>query len=326
MASAADALQMAPRKVGAGENDYQPVRDEVPRRTKSLPWSTRRVTIVVAGVLMALAGLAFTITDFALPTVAWPYHGYNVTSTTSFLYYGLQFSQWNIAIPLHVTMTVFGIFLALLALPALYTEIYERSKMYGVDSYLAGIMVFALVAYAFFFALVCNMQDLMVFLAVALGFQLAQLFFYFLFYEGMGQRLKALRDADAGVGSAEDAAAKTPAIWTAFFFALTMWIMQCVYFATYGITSMQYYQSVTSAVTGSARWWVILANLLVWFLATLVILVLTAVRYMAIAGGAYARLRRSSVYDVAIIIVIFIALALLGISLLVGGVVGQPTY
>ncbi len=310
----------APTSDGNGE--YQSLGDH-----PSLPWYARRAWLVALGLLMAAAGLAFFIVDFAQPPALWPYRGYNVTILTAFPYKGLQWSQWNIAIPFHMLMIVTGVTIALLAMEAIYREIYERSQHDGINGYIAGVVLLSKLVYVYLFIQVCNIQDLMMQIAIAIGFALSEVGFLYNFIVNMGPRLLALRETDKqGGGDYHAATHGLRSDWLNYWFAFTMLVFQYVYVGTYGIYSLQYYQSVASGIVGAGRYWIILSNLIVYFIGTLVAQVLFAVRYMKGEGWGSAMLRQSSVFDVVILIIWFVIVTFLGVGFLVAGIVGQDTY
>ncbi len=289
-------------------------------------WTVRRGWIVTIAFLLAILGLALFICDFALPPVTWPYHGYNVTITTTFPYYGLQFSQWNIAIPVHFLMFVFGVMIGLLALPSIYAFLFEMTKYKGVSIYLAGIYVMVNAAYVFFYAQVANLQDLMLCLVLSVPMQIAAAGYLYNFLCDMAPRLLALRQAETKGESVNygQIAAAHPVAWRNYLQALNLAVWTIVVVGVYSITSLQHYQYATSAVANSARYWIIIANLVLWAVVDIIVFTMLALRAMASASGQSMRL--ANVFDVLMLFIHFCLFALVGIALFVAAVIGQPTY
>jgi hypothetical protein len=289
-------------------------------------WTARRGWIVAIAFLMAAAGITFFICDFALPPVTWPYNGYNVTITTTLPYRGLQFSQWNIAIPVHFLMFVFGVMMGLLALPSIYAFMYEMSKYHGVSLYLAGIYVMFNAAYVFFYAQVANLQDLLMCLVLSVPMQIAAAGYLYNFLCDMAPRLLALRQAETKSDNVPytKIAAAHPIPWRNYLQALNLAIWTIVIVSVYSITSLQYYQYATSSVTNSARYWIIIANLVLWAVVDIVVFALFALRAMASETGK--SMRMSNVFDVLVLFTQFFLFGLIGVALFVAAVIGQPTY
>lgn len=304
---------------------------------KEAEWTGTRWAFGILGFLLFGFGLAAFITDLALSPATAPYHGYTVTILTALPYYGLQFSQWNIAIPYHLFVALVGLAMWILLIPPVFDEIFLASTRYGISGYVVVIWIMATLGYTWTFAEVCNAQDFFILYGVTMGLALSMLLFIFNFVVDNRKRYLALLALDmyersGGEGETGGAMSKSEAEelvshhahWRNFYFAVTMFVLLVVFFGTYGITSLQYYQIDTSSVPQAARWWIILSNLIVWFVLTTIIIILFGLRYSD--SGNCAPLRKFSTFGIIVLVLESVILLFLAVCFMVAAVVGEPTY
>jgi hypothetical protein len=293
-------------------------------------WTGPKWAFGIIGFIIFGFGFACLLTDFVLAPIAVPYRGYTVTIATAFPFYNLQWSQWNIAIPYHFLVTLIGIAILILLIPAVYDELYMSSMRYGINGYMSVLWILTMVAYGVAAAQTFNMQDLMLIIAVTIGFGMNLIIFLYNFVVDNHSRLKALRvldlnetmanQTDAGVKEATEKLEGHSGHWRNFYFACTMFIFLAVFYGTYAGTSLQLYG------TGNARYWVIITNYLVWAVGTIVMLLLLGMRYTVEFGDSCINLRKFSTFDISNLVVLAALILVLAVSYLVAAVVGQPPY
>ncbi len=293
-------------------------------------WSGPKWAFGIIGFILFGFGIACLLTDFLLPPIAVPYHGYTVSVYTAFPFYNLQWSQWNIAIPYHFLVTLIGIAIMILLIPAVYDELYMSSMRYGINGYMSVLWILTMVSYGVAAAQTFNMQDLMLIIAVTIGFGLNFIIFLYNFVVDNHGRLKALRvlDREEAGGNGGTATTVSEAMskleghgqWRNFYFACTMFVFLAVFYGTYAGTSLVLY------TTSNARYWVIITNYIVWAVGTIVMLMLVGLRYTVEWGDACINLRKFSTYDISNLVLLAIVTLMLAVSYLVSAVVGQPPY
>jgi hypothetical protein len=204
------------------------------------------------------------------------------------------------------------------------------SMRYGINGYMSVLWILTMVAYGVAAAQTFNMQDLMLIIAVTIGFGMNLIIFLYNFVVDNHSRLKALRvldlnetmanQTDAGVKEATEKLEGHSGHWRNFYFACTMFIFLAVFYGTYAGTSLQLYG------TGNARYWVIITNYLVWAVGTIVMLLLLGMRYTVEFGDSCINLRKFSTFDISNLVVLAALILVLAVSYLVAAVVGQPPY
>jgi len=267
----------------------------------------------VFGLVLFLGGLSLFIVDFAMPPLAWPYHGLFVTIATYLPYEGAQYTSWNISIPFHAIMTVVGAALLILLVPPVFYEMYVVAyESYGINGYYTAISVLADVPVMFFAMQLANVQDFEE-LAPLVFVEIARIIFVHMFV--VANRMRILRFKQVGhlPGPVRDIPYEVQ--WLGFAASFIMWIWVFVQLSTYTILSLQLWGTNTA----NPRYALVFSVYVFYGFFRFVEYLVLALRYTDTSAGA--SLRKFHVYDpIQVFISKFIPTVVLGVCLLIPAV------